>query len=412
MSDNYELEKTEHQETLNDRNKSIFGVDRIEPMFGGGKRDWSVDVLRCLSCFLVCAIHATDFTVIYSVTDMGANEYLHHEIYRMAVASPTVLFVMVSGIFFLSPERNVTAAKVWKKNVLKMTFAYIFWCLVYALYRIYMMDPQPEFTTSLLIREWTKEPGHLWYIPMIVGMYIICPIIRPITATYNKKLFAYIIVVFMGGMILWTIYNWPTVPAEGSMTRLIIDKTPKALLCHYPFWMLFGWIAYTYRPRVGLRYVIYAIGILAAIVGIMINIHYYNALGDTNMTAVTQKFGILQFLKNTALFYFILTVFRDHKFSRLSKAILRKWSDYTLLIYLVHELFLLVMYNHGFYYNGGGIPWLGVWIYAIIAYVGGGLFALCFHLMWDPVKARFFTKKRSEKKYDGIEKKEQTKEVS
>ena len=393
--------------TLNDRPSRLFGMERVEPLFGGGRRDWSVDVLRCLSCFLVCAIHASDMSVGYGISDAGAgdNPWLHHEIYRMAVASPTVLFVMVSGIFFLSPERNVTAGKVWKKNVVKMVFAYIFWCLVYAVYRIHMMDPQPEVTWDFFLQQWMIQESHLWYIPMIIGLYILCPILRPITATYDKKLFLYIVILFMGGLILWTVYQWPTLPAEGSTAKAIIDKTPMALFCQYPFWMLYGWIAYTYRPKKGLRYLIYLIGIMAMVAGMLANIHNWYAVGDFDYGAVTQKFSIFQFLKNTALFYFIVTVFRDHEFSRIGKVLLRKWSDYTLIIYLIHRLFLLVMHHHNFLYSAGISPWIGVWIYAIIAYVGGGIAALVFHLFWDPLKRDYFTrKKRSERVYEKIEK--------
>lgn len=385
--------------------------EKIDPMFAGGGRDWSVDVLRCLSCFLVCVIHASDKSVAHDIVGSGANDWLYHEVYRMAVASPTVLFVMVSGIFFLSPERNVRISRVWRKNVIKMAFAYIFWCFIYAVYRIHMMDPQPEVTAEFFIKEWMIQQGHLWYIPMIIGLYIISPIMRPITATYDKKLFMYIIVIFMGGMVLWTIYNWPTLPQEGSQTKLIIDKTPMALISQYPFWMLTGWIAYTYRPRRGMRYLIYLIGILALIAGIYANIHNWEVIGDRGFTAVTQKFGILQFFKNIALFYFIVTVFRNHKFSETGKKILKKWSDCTLIIYLIHELFLLIMFDNGFLYDNGMSPWAGVWIYAIIAYLGGGMVAIAFQALWNPIKNRIFTRrKRSERIYEKIEKSEQKKD--
>ena len=102
----------------------FFKVEQVPPMFGGGRRDWSVDVLRCVSCFMVCGLHSSIFAQRYGIpTDAGPSPWMEYLVYRMIFGSPTVLFVMVSGIFFLSPERNVTAAKVWKKNVVKMSFA-------------------------------------------------------------------------------------------------------------------------------------------------------------------------------------------------------------------------------------------------------------------------------------------------
>ena len=382
------------EERLTDNNKrGFFYCERIEPMFGQGRRDWSVDVLRCISCFMVCLTHSTRMTVTFEHgVAIADNMWLHNEIYAMLAASPTVLFVMVSGIFFLSPERNVRAGKVWRKNVIKMAFAYIFWCGIYACYDIYLMNPQPEITLKYFVNCWMQEPLHLWYIPMIIGLYIICPILRPITATSDRKLFKYIIAIFIGGLILWTIYYWPTHPEEGGYAVPIIDKTPMSLVCQYPFWMLFGWIAYSYRPGRGFRYLIYLAGIAAALAGIWFNIQNWYGVGDLYFFATTQKFSILSFMKNVALFYFVITVFRNHEFSKIGKAVLRKWSDYTLLIYLVHYLILRILYNNVMFYDTGMSPWIGVWVYALIAYFVGGLFALVFHLMWDPIKKAFSKK--------------------
>ena len=372
------------------KNNSFFSVERVEPMFAGGKRDWSVDVLRCLSCFLVCVIHSTRLTVAYGHADIGANIWLHNEIYAMIAGAPTVLFVMVSGIFFLSPERNVRIGRVWRKNILKMACTYIFWCMIYACYDIYLMDPQPEITVSFFLQRWIIEPTHLWYIPMIIGLYMICPILRPITATGDTKLFKYIVAIFMAGLTLWSIYYWPGFAEEGGYVRTMIDKTPMSILCQYPFWMLFGWIAYSYRPNKKFRRLIYAVGLAAVAVGFAINIHNWIMFEDVNYLTATQKFSILSFLKNTALFYFVITVFRDHQFTKVGKAFLKRWSDYTLIIYLIHYLLLKIMFYYNFLYDTGVSPWIAVWVYAIVAYVVGGVVALIFHLVWDPIKKACF----------------------
>lgn len=376
-------------------------------MFGGGGRDWSVDVLRCISCFMVCAIHATDFAVTREIRCNGPlSDCMYHIVYRTILGSPTVLFVMVSGIFFLSPERRVVPGKIWRKNIMKMAFAYIFWSLLYGLMRIHYMDPQPEITGQLLIQEWMNQQTHLWYIPMIIGLYILAPIIRPITATYDKKLFAYMIGVFMGGLVLWSWYNWPNPDVTDSFHRLLIDKTPMATIAQYPFWMLFGWIAYTYRPNRRFRILIYTIAVAAVLVGIVLNYRNWDVTYFT-MYATTQKFSIIVFFKNTALFYLILTALRDHEFSEAGKRILSKISEYTLIIYLFHQVPLTVMFKNEFLWDLGMSPWIGIWVYAAICYVSGALLAWLFHLAWDPVKeAMFPKKKRSERVYDKLEKKE------
>ena len=375
---------------------SFFKVEKVPPMFAGGGRDWSVDVLRCVSCFMVCGLHAFIFSQRYGIpTSIGPSEWTDYFVYRMIFGSPTVLFVMVSGIFFLSPDRNVTASKIWKKNVIKMTGAYMFWSFVYAINRLHMMDNVPEITPLYLFQRWLIEPYHLWYIPMIIGLYILAPVLRPITASGDGKLFRYIVLIFMGALVLSTIYNWPQLTYGEEYINPIIAKTPMAAICQYPFWMIYGWIAYTYRPVKGFRYLIYTLGIAATIAGIYLNLYNWAHAGDLDVVSTTQKFSILVFFKNTALFYFIVTVFRDHQFSEIGKKFLRKLSDSTLIIYLVHMLFIYNMYEHNFLYESYNIsPWIGAWIYAFIAYFGGFLFARIFHLFWDPIDPKRRKKKR------------------
>lgn len=370
--------------------RGFFSVTRVPPMFAGGGRDWSVDVLRCVSCFMVCGLHAFIFTQRYDIsTSIGPSPWTDYLVFRMIFGSPTVLFVMVSGIFFLSPDRNVTAAKIWKKNVIKMTGAYVFWSLIYALYRIHLMDPQPEITPQFFIQEWLVEPYHLWYIPMIIGLYILAPIMRPITAFGEEKLFRYFIIIFIGGLIVSTIYNWPDLTYGETYIIPAIDKTPMAQICQYPFWMLFGWIAYTYRPGRKFRYLIYFLGVIATIAGIWCNIYNWLHAEDINVVATTQKFSIFSFLKNTALFYFIVTVFREHEFTKAGKKFLKKLSDSTLIIYLVHMMFIYYLYDNNFLYETGNMsPWIGAWIYAFVAYFGGFIIAILFHFIWDPINPK------------------------
>lgn len=339
---------------------------------------------------MVCALHASIFSQQYGFeTVVGQTEWMEYFVNRMLFGSPTVLFVMVSGIFFLSPERNVTAPKIWKKNVLKMAGAYIFWSLLYALYRIYLINPVPDITAQFFMKEWIVEPYHLWYVPMIIGLYIIAPILRPITATYDTKLFKYIVILFMCALVVSTIYNWPALPYGEMFVIPIIDKTPMALICQYPFWMLFGWIAYTYRPIKPLRCLLYCIGAIVIIMGIWANVYNWIHAENLDVIATTQKFSILTFFKNTAIFYFILSAFREHAFSETGKKWLRKLSDSTLIIYLAHMMFIYFMYDNNFLYGSMNLsPWVGVWIYAVIAYICGFIVAQIFHFVWDPIKPK------------------------
>ncbi len=102
-------------------------------MFGSGERDYAVDMMRCISCFMVVAVHMASNT-IYRVPvddpDLIPSIWYCGLMMKCVTVSATNLFLMISGIFFLSPERNVTPKKVWSKNILKLSLAYILWSIL------------------------------------------------------------------------------------------------------------------------------------------------------------------------------------------------------------------------------------------------------------------------------------------
>ena len=83
--------------------KNFFTIEETPAMFIGG-RDYSVDVLRCISCFMVCMQHSAEFLFLGGKAVpilAGSMEWAGAALYRLIFGSGTTLFVMVSGIFFL-----------------------------------------------------------------------------------------------------------------------------------------------------------------------------------------------------------------------------------------------------------------------------------------------------------------------
>ena len=71
-----------------------------------------------------------------------------------------------------------------------------------------------------------------------------------------------------------------------------------------------------------------------------------------------------------------------------------KLSASTLIIYLLHMLFLYVMYDNQVLYSLHLSPWIFIWIYAIVAYAGGYIAAQGFHLIWDPISSKRMAKQQ------------------
>ena len=325
-------------------------------MFGSGQRDYSVDVMRSLSCLFVVMTHTCSCMIVlfpYDETVGVPDPWLSVEALKCLAVSATNLFLMISGIFFLSPERNVTISKIWSKNILKMTCAYILWCIIYALLRIYYMAPQP-FSWEVLFHEAVNREFHLWYIPMMIGIYIVVPLMRPFTARAERKHYLYLIGLMIGGMVLYTyraftdFYPFPHL----EETKMLLDYSPVDLLCQYPFYCILGYFLYTYKPKVPTRILIYILGIAGWLFTIWGTTYIYVNTGAVNPYPMQDKFIIGILAKNTALFVFITTLFSKIRMAGWFKKFISKLSAAALFIYLSHVAFLHLFVENAWFLDG------------------------------------------------------------
>lgn len=93
----------------------------------------------------------------------------------------TPFFIMLSGMFLLDPARDEPTAVFLKRRIGKVLKPFAFWALIYLIYR-YRGDlssglplPWREIGRTLLFGD---PYYHLWFIPMIIGLYLLTPIFQ------------------------------------------------------------------------------------------------------------------------------------------------------------------------------------------------------------------------------------------
>ncbi len=146
------------------------------------------DIMRLFAAFAVVVIHVSaeifDLYTINSVEWMVTNFF--DSVFRWAVP----VFIMISGSLFLS--KKIDIKKLYKKNILKIIIAYIVWASVYAIYS-YLTKGSLLTTVTTFI----EGDYHMWYLFMIVGLYIVTPILKQIIESKNTgKYFCIVCIVF------------------------------------------------------------------------------------------------------------------------------------------------------------------------------------------------------------------------
>lgn len=91
------------------------------------------------------------------------------------------VFVMISGALFLSRKNDIK--KLYKKNILRMCVSFAVWSAFYAIsYAIvdFFTKADYQFSFSYFLGELLSGAAHMWFIPMIIGIYMCVPIFEKI----------------------------------------------------------------------------------------------------------------------------------------------------------------------------------------------------------------------------------------
>ena len=97
-------------------------------------------------------------------------------IYDCISRSTVPIFFMISGALFLD-KQELIVKDIFKKNVLRLLIWYIVWSLIYYLTGI--------------------KPIHLGYIPSLIGVYILIPVLYSIVNYESGKYIKYYLIVFL-----------------------------------------------------------------------------------------------------------------------------------------------------------------------------------------------------------------------
>ena len=144
------------------------------------------DRLRIVATLMVIAIHVTSPTVeqFGAVAPGGwwaANWW--NSLTRPAVP----LFVMLSG--YLLFAKDYPLGDFLRRRFSRVLIPAFFWMLVFSVYN-YFANGHPR-TAEELVRSLVSGPVyfHLWFIYMIIGLYLVYPILRPWVRSADDRAF-------------------------------------------------------------------------------------------------------------------------------------------------------------------------------------------------------------------------------
>ena len=152
-------------------------------------RDYSLDLLRVIACYLVIQQHASEFYYIGEQNSVvtGSNTFWIGIITTLCRSS-VPLFVMLSGFLLLPMQSDIST--FFRKRFTRIVYPFVAWCILYA---GYFVLTRGESASDMFVHilhipiNFGCEVGHLWYIYMLIGLYLVTPIISPWLEKATKR---------------------------------------------------------------------------------------------------------------------------------------------------------------------------------------------------------------------------------
>ncbi len=175
----------------------------------GSTRHTYMDVVRIIGCILVVFVHISNIDwVVYPI---GGAQWKVLNVVNCLGMSGVPLFFMISGALFLHKDSKVTIPYVWKKIGMLFLF-YVLCLLFYNLLPILrernLSGLNKDFLKNILLGNGIY---HLWFLPVLMSLYAIAPILKKGFAS-KKNCESFLVIFLILGVTLPLIlrYDWET----------------------------------------------------------------------------------------------------------------------------------------------------------------------------------------------------------
>lgn len=323
------------------------------------------DILRIVAIFFVVFVHLA--AQHWADVDVSSRAWFAFNLYCTTGKWSVPIFVMISGALFLG--RDVSISSILKKNVARIATVFLFWSACYALVDLVFRHAPLSVVLSQLI----TGHYHLWFLYMIVGLYLLIPLLRPIAQ--NETLMRY----FLMLALIFT-FLLPQLALFSSFVSHEASTVIRTVImysyCFFPLGFTVYFVGGYYLSRRDFsrreEAVLYAVGILALLFSIIAPVVHAKAQGAPS--AVFYNYDSLNvLLTSVPIFVFAkqhlnLSSFREGDRQAKALAFVRQLSRYSFGVYLVHPMVIELLQHFGidtFSCNAFfSVPLLAIFVFA------------------------------------------------
>lgn len=198
------------------------------------KRIIWLDWLRVIACFLVMLTHSTE---PFYLGGEGSLILTHADAVWVSIMdvlsrAAVVLFVVASS--YLQFPLHYPTKEFFRKRAWRILPPFLAWTLVYAL-----VWGEPVQNFKDLLWNFNYAAGHLWFVYMLVGMYLIMPLLSPWAEKVGKRELQVYLGIWLFTTLIPLLRDW-----LGGGAPVIYGPSGIPNPAKYPLWGEASWNTY------------------------------------------------------------------------------------------------------------------------------------------------------------------------
>ena len=196
-----------------------------------------VDWMRVAACFMVILVHATEPFYLGGegsliLTKMDA---FWASLFDSMVRACVPIFIVASS--YLQFPLHYSSGEFFRRRAVRVLVPFMLWSSVYALA---WGDPSQNFQNLLF--NFNYSAGHLWFVYMLIGVYLLMPLLSPWAERVGKRELQAYLIIWGFTLLIPIIRDWYSGGDENLLVTYGVGGLPRQALT--PFWGEASWNTY------------------------------------------------------------------------------------------------------------------------------------------------------------------------
>lgn len=169
----------------------------------------SADLIRTVAIALIILLHAAGFPpdIPAQITPQVMQGWLASDFYSALGHMGVPLFVILSGCLLLDPSKaDEPLGTFFKKRFHRIGLPFIFWSIIYFFWNSYLRSAPLTFD-SALDAAFSGAYVHLWFMYLLVGLYLVTPLLRILVKYLDWRRFKYLVTLWLVGTVTVPVIN-------------------------------------------------------------------------------------------------------------------------------------------------------------------------------------------------------------